>query len=110
GLDAELIKLNLINPLDTETVLCSLRKTGRLLIAEEVCAAGSVGSRLLAACSEAGVSLANAKALDLGRGIVAHGGVEELIKLAGLDAESIAAQARAFFVGGAEAPAAGNAV
>ena len=97
GIDAEIIKLNIINPLDTETVLYSLRKTGRLLVAEDVCAFGSVGTRLLAACAEEGLALKDAKALNLGSGIVSHGSVSELIKLAGLDAESIAETVKGFF-------------
>ncbi len=97
GIDAEVIKLNLINPLDTETVLNSLRKTGRLVAAEDVCAFGSVGSRLLAACAEEGLALTNAKTIDLGSGIVPHGSVTELMKRAGLDAESIAETAKGFF-------------
>jgi len=97
GIDAEVIKLNLINPLDTETVLRSLRKTGRFLSAEDVCAFGSVGSRLLAAIAQEGLALNNAKTLDLGNGIVQHGSVDELLKLAGLDAQSIAEVAKGFF-------------
>ena len=97
GVDAEVIKLNQINPLDTETVITSLKKTGRLLTAEEVCAFGSVGSRLLAACAENGLALKNAKTLDLGEGIVPQGSVPELMKRQGLDAQSIALTAKAFF-------------
>ena len=98
GIDAEVIKLNLINPLDTEAVLRSLRKTGRLLTAEDVCAFGSVGSRLLAAAAEEGHALLGSRTLDLGNGIVQHGSVNELLKLSGLDAESIAETAKSFFV------------
>ena len=36
GCFAEVIKLNLINPLDEKTVLASLARTGRLLVAEDV--------------------------------------------------------------------------
>lgn len=97
GIDAEVIKLNIINPLDAEAVLRSLRKTGRLLAAEDVCAFGSVGTRLLAACAEEGLALKNVKTLNLGSGIVAHGSVSELMKLAGMDAESLAETAKSFF-------------
>jgi len=97
GIDAEVIKLNLINPLDAETVICSLKKTGRLLTVEDVCAFGSVGSRLLAACAIAGLALKSAKTLDLGEGIVPHGSVSELLRHKGLDAENIAKTAQSFF-------------
>ncbi len=98
GIDAEVIKLNLINPLDTNTVIGSLKKTGRLLTAEDVCSFGSVGSRLLAACTAEGLALKGAKTLDLGDGIVPQGSVDELLKLTGLDAENIAETAKCFFV------------
>lgn len=99
GIEAEVIKLNMINPLDTAAVLRSLKKTGRLLTAEEVCSHGSIGSRLLAACAEEGLVLKNSAALDLGNGIVSHGSVSELMKLKGLDAEGIARSAEEFFKG-----------
>jgi len=98
GIEAEVIKLNLINPLDAAAVIRSLRKTGRLLTAEDVCAFGSVGSRLLSACAQEGLALKGAATLDLGDGIVPQGSVEELLKLKGLDAQSIAETAKGFFV------------
>ncbi len=97
GISVELLKLNLVNPLDSAAVITSLKKTGRLLVAEDVCAAGSIGSRLLAACAEAGLSLRNVKTLDLGYGVVPHGSVEELLRHCGLDGESIAETAKGFF-------------
>ena len=97
GISAEVIKLNIINPLDTATVLESLRKTSRFIIAEDVCAFGSVGSRILATCTEEGLSLKNMKTLDLGSGIIQHGCVAELMKLAGLDADSIVEAVKGFF-------------
>ncbi|MGI5985391.1 MAG: 1-deoxy-D-xylulose-5-phosphate synthase [Oscillospiraceae bacterium] len=89
GIEAEIIKLNFINPIDTETVMRSLKKTGILLTAEDVCAQGSVGSRLLAACAKEGVLLECSEMLDLGSGIVTHGSTEDLYRLKGIDAEGI---------------------
>lgn len=94
GISAELVKLNFINPLDTETVLFSLQKTGRLLVSEDVCAAGCVGERLLAACAREGLSLKAAETLNLGTGIVTHGSIPELLRLKGLDSEGIISAAR----------------
>ena len=104
GIDAEVIKLNLINPLDIATVIASLKKTGRLLTAEDACAFGSVGSRLLAACAESGLALNSVKTLDLGDGIVPQGSVNELLKQKGLDAENIASAAKAFFESPSDEP------
>ena len=43
GIDAEIVKLNTITPIDMGPVLASVKKTGRLLCAEEAARAGSVG-------------------------------------------------------------------
>ena len=71
----------------------SLRKTGRLLVAEDVCAAGCVGERLLAEAGLQGVKLRQAKLINLGDGLVTHGSVPELMKLceSGIAAAAIAA-------------------
>lgn len=90
GVEAELIKLNMINPLPAEPVLSSLKKTGRLLISEDVCAEGSVGQRVLAACARDGVALSGARLLNLGCGIVQQGSVKELLRDCKLDGPALA--------------------
>lgn len=94
GISVEIIKLNLINPLDRDTVLNSLGKTKFLLTAEDVCANGSIGARLLSACGEKGLALKGSRTIDLGGGIVQQGDPEELYRLYGLDGEGIAKTAR----------------
>lgn len=94
SVSVEIIKLNLINPLDSGTVLKSLKKTGLLLTVEEVCVNGSVGSRLLAACGEDSLSLKGSKNLNLGSGVIPQGAPEELYSRYGLDASGIASSAR----------------
>ena len=91
GVSAEIIKLGMIAPNRFEQCIGSVRKTGRLLVAEEVCSVGCVGSALLAAISVAGVELKAAELLNLGDGIVRHGTVDELRRETGIDAASIAA-------------------
>ena len=91
GVSAEIIKLGMIAPNSFEQCIGSVRKTGRLLMAEEVCSVGCVGSALLAAISVAGVELKAAELLNLGDGIVRHGTVDELRRETGIDAASIAA-------------------
>ncbi|HMS20443.1 pyruvate dehydrogenase complex E1 component subunit beta [uncultured Sphingorhabdus sp.] len=54
GIDAEVIDLRTIRPLDKATVLTSLAKTNRLVIAEEGWATCSVGSEISAICMEEG--------------------------------------------------------
>jgi len=94
GVSCEVVKLNFINPLDTKAVLASVQKTGRLLVTEDVCAAGCVGERLLAACAREGVSLRAAETLNLGTGVVTHGCVPELLRLKGVDSEGVVAAAK----------------
>lgn len=91
GISAEIIKLGMIAPNSFEQCISSVRKTGRLLVAEEVCSVGCVGSALLAAISVAGVDLKAAELLNLGNGIVRHGTVDELRRETGIDAAAIAA-------------------
>jgi pyruvate dehydrogenase E1 component beta subunit len=54
GINAEVIDLRTIRPLDTQTVLASLAKTNRLVVAEEGWPVCSVGSEILAVCMEQG--------------------------------------------------------
>ncbi len=54
GISAEVIDLRTIRPLDKATVLSSLSKTNRLVVAEEGWPTCSVGSEILAICMEEG--------------------------------------------------------
>ncbi len=54
GIDAEVIDLRTIVPLDSETILASVAKTGRLLIADNSHIVGSVASEIAAVVSERG--------------------------------------------------------
>jgi len=89
GIHAELIKLNTLRPLGTQTVLDSLKKTGRLICVEECCRAGSAGTQLLAAAASSAVALKAVCQLDLGSGIVSHGSVSDLRRALGMDAAGI---------------------
>ena len=89
GVEPEVIKLNVLSPLDAEPVLASVRRTGALLVAEEVCAAGCVGERLLAAAEQAGVRLRAARLVNLGGGVVEHGDPRALLVKTGLDNGSL---------------------
>ena len=94
GIRAEIVKINRILPADHTLCLASLKKTGRLISAEEACRAGSVGTSLLTAASEAGVPLRGCALLDMGSGVVRHGSPERLRRELGLDAEGICRAAR----------------
>lgn len=89
GISAEIIKLNVIKPTEIKLVMSSLKKTGRLLISEDVCAVGSVGRFILAKAYENGVIINRAKLLNLGEGIIPHGSVKELMRDYKIDADAI---------------------
>ncbi len=88
GIQAEVVKWNIITPLDTSAVLKSVRRTGHLLVAEECVEQGSVGVRTLAALEAAGVQ-ARTALVSCGRGYVTHGAVDLLKKSLGLDRDSL---------------------
>ena len=89
GIDVRIVKLGRVCPLPADEVFAALG-TDRVVFAEEVCAAGSAGSRLLAEDAERGVAL-RARTLDLGAGIVGQGTTAELRARCGIDAAAIAA-------------------
>lgn len=93
GISAEVIKLSRIKPPDFDLVMSSLRKTGKLLISEDVCEAGCVGSRILEEAAINEIHVRAAKLLNLGEGIVPHGTVAELLHDFGLDADGIVSAA-----------------
>ena len=91
GMEAEVLKLHRIAPLDPEPVLESVRRTGRLLVLEDCLEAGSVGQRLAAEIACRGIRLKKLCLKNLGRAFAPQGKVPELRRLLGLDGESVAA-------------------
>ncbi len=94
GISAEIVKINQIVPLETSVIISSLKKTGRLLMLEEACSSGSVGTSLLASCAAEGVSLQKVCRLDLGDGVVCQGDIETLFRQLGMDSEGIVSAAQ----------------
>lgn len=52
GVSAEVIDVATISPLDRETLLCSVAKTGRAVIVHEACRNGGVGAEIAASLAE----------------------------------------------------------
>ncbi|MEA4930309.1 MAG: 1-deoxy-D-xylulose-5-phosphate synthase, partial [Anaerolineaceae bacterium] len=73
NVEARIVKLNIINPLDIDSILENCAPCRAVVVAEEVCDAGCVGHDILAARRH-GVRIIN-----LGSGVVAHGTVPELL-------------------------------
>lgn len=93
NISAELIKIGQIKPLNCDEVMHSLRKTGYLIIAEDVCDNSCIGKQILAQAALEGIAIKGAKLCNLGDGLVSHGTVSELMLDCGLDADSLCKKA-----------------
>lgn len=94
GIRAEVVKLNTITPLPLELVARSVKKTGRLLVAEESAEMGGIGQRIAAGLLAVGVPVQGLALASTGRGFVTHGTIPQLRRLCGLDGESLYHRAR----------------
>ena len=92
NISAEVVKLSEIDGDVFPLVRQSLEKTGRMIIAEEVCAAGSIGMVLSAQAARAGIPVQTAL-LNLGEGIVPHGSREQLMRDFQIDAATVVQEA-----------------
>ncbi len=93
GIHAEVLKLTRLKPLEPEAVLASVRKTGRLFVAEEVADAGCIADVLFSAVAAAGVRAVVGKR-NLGDRYIPHGSVQKLRELCGLDTNGLLAGIR----------------
>lgn len=93
GVSAEVIKLPSIKPIDMNPIVESVRKTGHLIVAEDVVCIGCVGKEIAASLRTLGVS-AVLRLCNLGDRFVQHGTVAQLHRLFALDAASLAETAK----------------
>ena len=89
GIEAEVIDLRTLRPLDTQTVLESLAKTNRLVVAEEGWPACSIASEVIAVCMEQGFDLLDAPVMRVCNEDVPLPYAANLEKLALIDAARI---------------------
>ena len=89
GVQAEVVKLHRIAPLDAASVLASVRRTGRLLVLEDCFENGSVGQRLAAELAMAGIAPETLVLKNLKDAFAPQGTVPQLRRLLGLDAEGV---------------------
>jgi len=94
GIEAEVIDLRTLRPLDREAVLESLAKTNRLVVAEEGWPTCSVSAEIIALCMEEGFDHLDAPVLRVCDEDVPLPYAANLEKLALIDAEKIAQAAR----------------
>ena len=94
GIDAEVIDLRTLRPLDRETVLASLAKTNRMVVAEEGWPTCSIASEIAAICMEDGFDDLDAPVVRVCNEDVPLPYAANLEKAALIDASRIAAAAR----------------
>jgi pyruvate dehydrogenase E1 component beta subunit len=94
GIDAEVIDLRTLRPLDKQTVLTSLAKTNRLIIAEEGWPTCSIASEIISICMEEGFDHLDAPVMRVCNEDVPLPYAANLEKLALIDAARIAEAAR----------------
>ena len=94
GIDAEVIDLRTLRPLDKQTVLASLAKTNRLIVAEEGWPTCSIASEIISICMEEGFDHLDAPVLRVCNEDVPLPYAANLEKLALIDAARIAEAAR----------------
>ncbi len=88
GISVDVVKIYQIQPLDIEPIIASVKKTGRILVAEECIASGSIGQTVLTRLSQLGIC-PQSELCNIGERFLPNGSVGELKKSVGLDAESI---------------------
>ncbi len=96
GIEAEVLDLRTLRPLDKEAVLASLAKTNRLVIAEEGWPVCSIASEVMAICMEDGFDYLDAPVLRVCDEDVPLPYAANLEKAAIIDAPRIVAAVRKF--------------
>ena len=66
GVSAEVVKINVIKPLDYSVLDSSILKTGKLMTVEDVCTEGSAGEKIAEHIAVSDIKLSYLKLLDLG--------------------------------------------
>lgn len=94
GIQAEIVKLNRVSPLEDETICAALGGRKRLLVLEDAFGAGCVGQRLAAILAERGVAPEKLILKNLGKTYAPEGSVSQLEHSRGLDAAAVAAAVR----------------
>jgi pyruvate dehydrogenase E1 component beta subunit len=94
GIDAEVIDLRTLRPLDTATILESLAKTNRVVIAEEGWPTCSIASEVVAVCMEKGFDHLDAPVLRVCNEDVPLPYAANLEKMALIDKDKVIAAVR----------------
>ena len=94
GIQAEVVKLNRVSPLEHDVVCDALGNRKRLLVLEDSFGAGCVGQRLAAILAEHGMAPEKLILKNLGKTYAPEGSVSQLEHSRGLDTAGVAAAVR----------------
>ena len=94
GIDAEVLNIHTIKPLDTELIVASAGKTGRVVTCEEHSVIGGLGEAVCSALAES--CPVPVKRVGVNDVFGESGPAVDLLHKYGLDAEGVAAAVRAF--------------
>jgi 1-deoxy-D-xylulose-5-phosphate synthase len=89
GINAEVVNARSVKPLDSNLILHSAAKTGKIITLEDNAVIGGMGSAVLALLNDSGYNNIKVKIKGFPDQFIPHGSVEELFKLYGLDSDSI---------------------
>lgn len=109
GISAGVINARFAKPLDENVILNAVRRTQRVVIAEENVKMGGFGSGVLELLSERGMPGVRSRLLGIPDHFIEHGAPDILRKLCGLTADDIAAAGRDL-VGAAQPTLEGRAI
>jgi len=94
GISVEFVNLRWAKPLDEATILDAARKTRNVIVMEEGCVTGGVGSAILELLAEHGLNEVKVKLFGVPDRFVEHGAIPILHRLCMLTAPDFAAAAR----------------
>jgi 1-deoxy-D-xylulose-5-phosphate synthase len=90
GISVAVVNARFAKPLDTSLIREMALKTGFIVACEENSIQGGFGSAVFEALAELDLPNVRARSIGLPDEFIEHGGVKELSRVAGIDAESIA--------------------
>lgn len=97
GISAEIIKINELSHICADCLEDSVKKTGRLIVAEDCAEGGCLGQRILSQLLEKQIC-PRCRLINLGSRFIPHGGVEQLYERYGIDGQSIADKAKEIMI------------
>jgi transketolase len=93
GVDARVLEIHTLKPLDTEAILAAARETGALVTAEEHSIIGGLGAAVAETVTDAGVGVP-VKRVGLADRFAGSGGYVEMLDAYGMSVEDIVRAAR----------------